>query len=236
MRWSDAPGSRWAPSARFALICCIATILLAFPGTRVYHVFHAAPQHFMFNGLQTYPLEHCMNQAAEQFLASATTAVNDLNTMATTALAGFEKLVELNLATAKSALADTAEQMQAGFAVKAPQDVAAMAQPMADKAAAYGRAVASIVTETGSALSKAAEAKFADVQAQAVANIEAAMKHAPAGSESAVAAFKNALTTGQTALATVQAQAKQAVDTVGKNFDTAAEMAAKAGKTVTKAR
>ena len=91
-----------------------------------------------------------MNQAAEQFLASATTAVTDLNTLATTAMAGFEKLVELNLATAKSALADSAEQMQAGFATKAPQDMAAMAslaQPMADKAAAYGRAVAGIGVE-----------------------------------------------------------------------------------------
>ena len=180
-----------------------------------------------------------MNQAAEQFLASATTAVTDLNAMASTAMAGFEKLVELNLATAKSALADTAEQMQAGFAAKAPQDMAAMAslaQPMADKAAAYGRAVAGIVTETGAAISKAAESKFADVQAQAVASIEAAMKNAPAGSESAVAAFKNALTTGQTALATVQAQAKQAVETAGKSFATATEMAVKAGKTAVKAQ
>ena len=187
----------------------------------------------MFNGLQTNPLEHCMNQAAEQFLASATTAVADLNTMATTAMAGFEKLVELNLATAKSALADSAEQMQAGFAAKAPQDMAAMAslaQPMADKAAAYGRAVAGIVTETGAALSKAAEGKFADVQAQAVASIEAAMKHAPTGSEGAVAAFKNALTTGQTALATAQAQAKQAVETAGKGFAAATDMAVKASK------
>lgn len=197
----------------------------------------------MFNGLQTNLLEHCMNQSAEQFLASATTAANkavtDLNTMASTAMAGFEKLVELNLATAKAALADSAEQMQAGFAAKAPQDLAAvagLAQPMADKAAAYGRAVAGIVTDTGAALSKAAEGKFADVQAQAVASIEAALKNAPAGSEGAVAAFKNALTTGQTALATVQAQAKQAVETAGKGFATATEMAVKAGKSVTKAK
>ena len=197
----------------------------------------------MFNGLQTNPLEHCMTQSAEQFLASATTAATaalaDLNTMATTAMSGFEKLVELNLSTAKAALADSAEQMQAGFAAKAPQDMAAMTslvQPMADKAAAYGRAVAGIVTETGAALSKAADGKFADVQAQAVASIEAAMKNAPAGSEGAVAAFKNALTTGQTALATVQAQAKQAVETAGKSFDAATEMAVKAGKSVTKAK
>lgn len=180
-----------------------------------------------------------MTQPTEQFLASATAAMADLNKLAATAMAGFEKLVELNLSTAKSALADTAEQMQTGFAAKAPQDMAAMgllAQPMAEKAAAYGRAVAGIVTETGSALSKAAEGKYADVQAQAVASIEAAMKHAPAGSEGAVAAFKNAMTTGQAAMETAQAQAKQAVDAAGKNFATATDMAVKATKSAAKSK
>ena len=180
-----------------------------------------------------------MTQPTEQFLASATTALSDLNSMATTALAGFEKLVELNLATAKSAMVETAEQMQTAFAAKAPQDlsaVSALAQPMAEKAAAYGRAVAGIVTETGSALSKAAEGKFADVQAQAVASIEAAMKNAPAGSEGAVAAFKNALTTGQAAFETAQAQAKQAVDAAGKSFAAASDMAIKSAKTAIKAK
>ena len=180
-----------------------------------------------------------MTQPAEKFLASATTAMADLTTVATTALAGFEKLVELNLATAKTAMAETAEQVQAAFAAKPPQDlsaVSALVQPMAEKAAAYGRAVAGIVTETGSALSKAAEGKFADVQAQAVASIEAAMKNAPAGSEGAVAAFKNALTTGQAAFETAQTQAKQAVDAAGKSFAAASDMAIKAAKTAAKAK
>jgi G:T/U-mismatch repair DNA glycosylase len=126
--------------------------------------------------------------------------------------------------------------MQNGFAAKAPQDLTAMAQPMAEKAAAYGRAVAGIVTETGTALSKAAEGKFSEMQAQAVASIEAAMKNAPAGSENAVAAFKNAMTTGQAALATAQAQAKQAVDVAGKNFAAVSDMAVKSAKTAAKAK
>ncbi|CAD5369661.1 Phasin_2 domain-containing protein [Rubrivivax sp. A210] len=180
-----------------------------------------------------------MNQPAEQFLASAKTAMSDLNEMAATAMAGFEKLVELNMSTAKSALADSAGQLQAGLSAKAPQDLgaaAALAQPMAEKAAAYGRAVAGIVTETGTALTKAAEGKFADVQAQAVAGIEAALKHAPAGSEQAVAAFKQAMSTGQAAMETAQAQAKQAVEAAGKNFAAATDAAVKATKTAGKAR
>ena len=189
--------------------------------------------------MQTNLMEFCMTQPAEQFLASAKAAVTDLNNMAATALAGFEKLVELNLATAKAVLAETEQQMQTGLAAKAPQDLnaaAALAQPAVEKAAAYGRAVASIVAETGTALSKAVEGKFGEMQAQTIAAVEAAMKNAPAGSEGAVAAFKNAMATGQTAFATAQAQAKQAVDVAGKSFATATDMAVKATKSVTKAK
>jgi len=62
------------------------------------------------------------------------------------------------------------------------------------------------------------------------------MKNAPAGSEGAVSAFKNAMFTGQAALATVQSQAKQAVETAGKQFSTATDMAVKATNTAVKAK
>lgn len=143
------------------------------------------------------------------------------------------------MSTAQAAMADAAEKMQAGLTIKSPQDLTAatdLVQPLAEKAAAYGRAVAGIVAETGTALSKATEAKFAEVQAQAVASIEAALKNAPAGSEGAVSAFKNAMSTGQAAMATAQFQAKQAVDAAGKQFASAADMAVKASKTVGKTK
>jgi phasin family protein len=180
-----------------------------------------------------------MTQVAEQFLASAKSAVSDLGEMAAKNMAAFEKLVELNMATAKSAVADSAEQMQAAFAARTPQDLTSAAdlvKPMADKAAAYGKAVAGIVTEAGAALTKSAEGKFADLQAQALANIDAAMKHAPAGSETAVAAFKSALTASQNAFETAQASAKTAVATVEKNFAAATEMATKATKSASKGK
>jgi molecular chaperone GrpE len=70
-----------------------------------------------------------MTQAAEQFLASAKSAVSDLGELAAKNMAAFEKLVELNMATAKSAVADSAEQMQA--AEGAEQGPAAEAAPPA---------------------------------------------------------------------------------------------------------
>ena len=180
-----------------------------------------------------------MTQAAEQFLSSAKSTMTDLNGMTSTTLAGFGKLMELNMATAQAAMSEAAEQMQAGLAIKSPQDLSAvtgLALPVTERAVAYGRAVAGIVTETGAALTKATEAKFADMQAQAVAGIEAAMKNAPAGSEGAVSAFRTAMATGQAALATTQSQAKHAMETVGKQFATASEMAVKATRTASKTK
>lgn len=180
-----------------------------------------------------------MTQPAEQFMNSAKTTMADLNDLTSTTMAGFGKLMELNMATAQAAMADAAAQMQAGLAIKSPQDLGAVSglvQPMAEKAAAYGRAVAGIVTETSSALTKATEAKFAEMQAQALASVEAAMKNAPAGSEGAVSAFKNAMAAGQASLATAQSQAKQAIETAGKQFATASEMAVKATKTAGKTK
>lgn len=180
-----------------------------------------------------------MTQSNEQFLNAAKTTMADLNDMTSTAMSGFSKLMELNMTTAQAALVDAAAQMQAGMAVKSPQDlgnVTGQMQPMAEKAAAYGRAVAGIVTETATALTKANEARLADMQAKAVASIEAAMKNAPAGSEGAVAAFKNAMATSQAAMDTAQSQAKQAMETAGKHFATATDMAVKASKTAGKSK
>ena len=180
-----------------------------------------------------------MTQPAEQFLASAKTAVTDLTDLAATSMAGFEKLVELNMATAKAALSDSAEQMQAAFSAKAPQDLTAaaqFAQPMSEKAAAYTKAVAGIVTETGAALTKAVEVKFAGAQAQAIVSLDAALKHAPAGSEGAVAAFKSAVAAGQNAFESAQASTKTAVAAAEKNFAAATDMAVKATKSATKAK
>ena len=177
-----------------------------------------------------------MKQPVEQLAAAARTAVDDVIDVSTTQMAGLEKLVELNMATAKAALSDTAELMQTMLSAKSPQDLTAVATAMAEKAAAYGQAVAGIMTETGAALAKAAEGKFSGVQAQTMATIDAALKQAPAGSEGFVAAFKNAMTTGQAAFESAQASTRTAVAGYEKSVATVTEMATKATKGSTKKR
>ncbi|MEY2690568.1 MAG: hypothetical protein RL375_4768 [Pseudomonadota bacterium] len=177
-----------------------------------------------------------MTQPIEQFLSSAKTTVADATDLATTGFAGYEKLVELNMSAAKAAMDDATELLRAIASAKSPTDLTSLAQPSADKAVAYGRAVTAILTETTGAFTKAAEGKFAGLQAQVAASIDGALKLAPAGSESAVAAFKSAMASGQKALETAQASAKQAVAAAEQNIASATEAVVKSTKAVAKAK
>jgi hypothetical protein len=93
--------------------------------------------------------------------------------------------------------------------------------------------VQAIVTGSTADFAKALEAKTAEAQKAFNGALDNLVKNAPAGSESAVAAFKNALTTSQTALETAQAQAKKVVEAAQANFNTAATQAADAIKKAT---
>jgi len=61
-------------------------------------------------------------------------------------------------------------------------------------------------------------------------------KNAPAGSESAVAAFKTAVSAGNNALETVQKAVKQAADMTQAQVRTMSEQVAGAAKSATKKR
>lgn len=179
-----------------------------------------------------------MNPNAEQFLTASQAALADLVELNQAALAGVEKLVELNLNTARDGLSAGAEMMQALLAAKTPQELmvvqSAQVESLLAKASAYGRAVFAISNEAGSTLGAQAESQLAKAQAAVVDSVETAMKSAPAGSEPAVAAFRNAFKTSQQALATAQASARQAVETAQKNLTASTELALNAAKPASK--
>ena len=66
--------------------------------------------------------------------------------------------------------------------------------------------------------------------------VDNAAKNAPAGSETAVAAFKTAVSAGNNALESVQKAVKQATDVAEANFKNITETALNAGKTTSKKR
>ena len=78
---------------------------------------------------------------AEQFVSSNKTAFADAFALATAAFGGFEKFVELNMATAKSALFQTSGDFLSSFSANNPTDAlaaqASLVKPMAEQTISY---------------------------------------------------------------------------------------------------
>lgn len=179
-----------------------------------------------------------MNNTIEQFSTTNKANLQAIEGFTSQAFAGVEKLVELNLAASKSMLNESFNHVQAIFGAKDAQEFIALQsgllKPFSDKSAAYAQHVQTIVTDSSAELTKAVESKTAEAQKTFSALVENLAKNAPAGSESAVAAFKNALTAGQDAIESAQKQAKKAVETAQSNFTEVTTQAVDAVKKATK--
>lgn len=180
-----------------------------------------------------------MNNTAEQFIATNKANVQAFEGLASQAFAGVEKLVELNLTASKALLGESFSHVQAVLGAKDAQALLAlqsgMVKPLAEKFAAYGQHVQSIMTDSGAEFTKAVEAKTAEAQKAFSGAVENLAKNAPAGTESAVAAFQSALTAGQTAVESAQTSVKKAVEVAQSNFTAAATQTADAVKKAAKA-
>jgi len=173
-----------------------------------------------------------MTHPVEQFMTTNRNNVHALEGMAKHAHAGVEKMVELNMATSKALLGDAFSHAQAVLRAKDPQEWMTlqngMMQPLAEKTASYGQHILTIANSSGAEFNKICEAKMAEIQAAVADAVETFAKSAPAGTEAAMAAFKNALSTSQNVIESAQSSAKKAVETVEANLEEAASQAVNA--------
>ena len=174
---------------------------------------------------------------AEQLLAAHKANVETLFGLTAKAFEGVEKLVELNVTASKAALTEAAGTAQAVLSLKDAQELLALQaglfQPLAEKTAAYSRHLYDIASGTGAEFGKAFEAQATDAQKKFLAVVDNAAKNAPAGSETAVAVFKSAISAGNNALESVQKAVKQATEVAEANFNAVANTAVNAAKTTT---
>ncbi len=123
--------------------------------------------------------------------------------VATVAAEGAERFTELQLKAVKSGFEDGVKQVKAFAAVKEPAELQALStklfQPAVDKATAYAREVYESVATTQAEFTKLLETQVAEFNKQAVVALDSVVKNSPAGSEVAVAAFKQAFGTANQA-------------------------------------
>ncbi len=175
---------------------------------------------------------------AEQIFAAQKANMETLFGLTNKAFEGVEKLVELNLAVAKTALGEAAENTKAALSVKDAQELLALQtkllQPTAEKAASYSRHLYEIASATNAEVVKVAEAQLADAQEKFASVVDSAAKNAPAGTENAVALVKSAVAAATNAFESVQKAAKQAADVAEANFQAATTATTKAAAKATK--
>ena len=176
----------------------------------------------------------------EQVLASQKANLETLFGLTSKAFESVEKLVDLNMTASKTALAEAADSTKAVLSAKDAQELLALQstlfQPLAEKTASYSRHLYEIATSTSSEFGKAFEAQATDMQQKFMTAVDSASKNAPAGSESAVAAFKTAVAAGNNALESVQKAVKQASDVAQANLHAVADTATQAAKTAGRAK
>jgi len=144
-------------------------------------------------------------------------------------LEGEEKLVRLNLDTAKTTLTDWYQRVQEGLSKQNSQEVTglrdALALHSAEKVLTYERQVAEIASTTQAQLAEVVNARYQEVSRQVQSFAENLAQNAPVGSEAAIAFLKQAITLANTAQESVQTATKQAVEVAQTNLDAATKAA-----------
>ncbi len=177
---------------------------------------------------------------AEQMMTAQKSNLDTLFGLTGMAFEGMEKLIELNIQVAKTAMVEAAATTKAAMSVKDAQELmalqAGLLQPAAEKAAAYSRHVYEIAASTGADVGRVAEAKASDAQAKFAAVVDTAAKNAPAGTENAVALMKSAMAAATNAIESIQKAAKQAADVADANFQALSSTAVRATQAASKSR
>ena len=186
----------------------------------------------------------------EQFTAQATqfnaqvkagfeSAFAQFSQIAHSQFAGAERLIELNVATAKAALEASVGNTQKAFAAKDPQELIAIstafAQPAFEKVAAYSKSVYEITTEANGELVKTVEANTAEAQKQFATLLDKTTKSVP-GSEGAVAAVKTAMSAANSAYDNAAKAFKQGIEMAEANIKTATAQASNVAAAAVKAK
>lgn len=180
-----------------------------------------------------------MYQTPEQLVAINKANLEAAMKFAGVALQGAERILDLQLKAARSALADSVENAKTIAAVKDLQQLAAlkdtMAQPTIEKATAYAKSVYDVATATQAEFGKLVEEQVAEVNKQVVAALDRMVKTAPAGSEVGIATLKSAIAAVNSSYDNVSKVAKQFAEVTQSNFESVAKQATEGVKKAKKA-
>ncbi len=180
-----------------------------------------------------------MNLTPEQLAAAQKANLETLSSLTNQALQSIEKLVELNMYIAKQSLSDSMTSAKKALEVKDIQQLLAhqaeAVKPMAEKIMAYSRHLYDLAHETQNNFTKSAEKEFQIGQQKMNALVEEWTQNAPAGSDAAIHAMKQAIASANTVYENSQKAVKHAVNIAQTNLNTATNTVMKNAEAANKA-
>jgi phasin family protein len=180
---------------------------------------------------------NAMSNVTEQFAELNQANVAQATKLSELALENADKLAKINMLTAKTALAQGAENAQAVAAVKDVQQLYAlnttMAQASVQGALNYSKQLYELATEAQAQYTALIEESWATYTKGAAAWVDQASKSAPAGSEAAVNAFKQGLAASTAAFDQFKQASKQVASLADASVRAAADNATKVAATAT---
>lgn len=175
-----------------------------------------------------------MYQTPEQLIAINKAGVEAAFRFAGVALGGAERLLELQLRIAKSALNDGIENARTLTSVRDFEQLTALkdtvVQPSFEKATAYAKEIYDVASVNQSDLSKVVEEQVTEFNRQVVTALDQLVKNAPAGSEAGIAAMKSTLAAVNSGFDNFSRAAKQFGDATQDNMDVVANQTIEAAK------
>ena len=175
-----------------------------------------------------------MYQTPEHLIAFNKANVETALRFAGLAIEGAERLIDLQLKTAKSALADGLQSARALAAVRDFDQLAALkatlVQPTLEKATAYAKEVYDVAAGTQADLGKLVEEQVAEFNKQVISALDQMVKTAPAGSEVGIAAMKSTLAAVNSGFDNLTKVAKQFGEATQNNIEVVANQTIEAAK------
>lgn len=150
-----------------------------------------------------------------------------ITTLTNKALENVEKVVDLNISTAKASLEESVANAKQLLGAQNPQTFFALTvgqiQPVTEKAIAYSRHLAGIATSMHNELSKITDTQITETNRKVIALVDDVTKNVPTGTESAVAIMKSAIGNANAGYEQLTKTTKQAVEAFETNLSVAAE-------------
>lgn len=171
---------------------------------------------------------------AEQCKKAQLAGLEALVGLTNKAVEGFEKVMELNLQTMKTTMAQTREGVMKALSVQNPQELVGLQielfRPAADNVLAYRRQLQDILAATRAQFENVVEVQYTTSKGQLQGLLDSAVSNAPSGSTAPLAAWQEAVKATTTLYESMQMTAKQAVEVAENSFNTAAAVASKAAR------